>query len=155
VTKLKITLDICLAAMKEPNVKGIKTGDMVLARELANHPDTRGDFTVFFSGLDVLDVAYPYGIRKGLDGMFACTPKNIAAMYRCLDAGDAAGGGRHLDRILAMRQVFIDHGILPSFTAAMNLLGYAGTFHPDYQTAVGDAAREKVEAKLREIGELS
>jgi 4-hydroxy-tetrahydrodipicolinate synthase len=153
VTKLKITLDIVLDAMKEPNIKGIKTGDIVLARELANHPDRREDFTVFFSGLDIFDVAYEYGIKKNLDGMFACTPVNTMAMYRCFSSGDIAGGGKYLNNILAMRQVFIEFGVLTTFSVAMNLLGYSGKFHADYGLTVSGAAAEKVAAKLKEIGE--
>ena len=155
VTKVKITLDTVLFLARDKKFAGIKTGDLVLARELKRHPDIRPDFQVLFSGLDLFDVAYSYGIQRNLDGMFCCTPRNAADMYRCLKTGDFNGGGKHLDNILSLRQTFLTTGgIFPSFTAAMNLLGYEGNFSPDYAISVGQDAILKIEAAMKKIGEL-
>lgn len=155
VTKVKINLDTVLFLMKDSRFAGIKTGDLTLARQLKNHPDVRRDFQVLFSSLDFLDVAYNYGIRHNLDGMFSCTPRNIANMYGCLKEGNIHEGGKYLDNILSLRQAFVAAGgIFPSFTAAMNLLGYKGSFSPDYCISPGQEVVVKIKTVMKSIGEL-
>ncbi len=41
----------------------------------------KDDFSVFYSGLDLFDVALNSGVGKNLDGMFTCTPYNSKKMY--------------------------------------------------------------------------
>jgi 4-hydroxy-tetrahydrodipicolinate synthase len=155
VTKTKITLDTVLSLMKDTRLAGIKTGDLTLARELKNHPERQPDFQVLFSGLELFDVAFTYGIRHNLDGMFCCTPKNTAKMYKYLKNGDVNQSIRHLDNILSLRKVFAaTAGIFPSFTAAMNLLGYEGNFSPDYCIPACENTIEKIESFMKSIGEL-
>jgi dihydrodipicolinate synthase/N-acetylneuraminate lyase len=75
--------------MKVPNIMGIKTGDLAMARVLSRlQPSVNPDFSVFFSGLDVFDAAYHYGIKKNLDGMFSCTAAISSRMYNALENGD-------------------------------------------------------------------
>ena len=45
-------------------------------------------------------------------------------------------------------------GIWPTFSYAMNLLGYEGNFAPDYEPGIGDEARKTVEESLSKLGEL-
>ncbi len=154
VTKIKITLGMALELMAVPNFKGIKSGDINLARDLMNSGSVKDGFEILFSGLDIFDVAYAYGVRKNLDGMFCCTPKNATAMYKALAAGDAKKASKHLDNIVALRNVFVAVNVFPGFTYAMNELGYEGNFGFDYQLPVTDAQKELVRAKMVEIGEL-
>src|SRR5450756_662754 len=114
------------------NIKGIKTGNIATARELLRSEKKKDNFSVIFSGLDVFDIAYHYGINMNLDGMFSCTPFTTGKMYRCLENGDISQAGRLLDQILALRNEFIQIGVFSGFTYAMNLLGYEGIFAPDY-----------------------
>lgn len=93
VTKVKITTDTAEYLMSSDNIKGIKTGDIVTARELMRSEKRRDDFSVMFSGLDVFDAAYKYGIRMNLDGMFSCTPVTSGEMYRALEKGDMVKAG--------------------------------------------------------------
>jgi dihydrodipicolinate synthase/N-acetylneuraminate lyase len=89
VTQTKISFETAMKLSKVPGMKGIKTGDVVLARKLIRELGEDSSFEVFFSGLDLFDMAYKYGLKANLDGMFACTlqvsflpPKNIST---CMD----------------------------------------------------------------------
>lgn len=154
VTKIKITLETVLSIVENKKFAGIKSGDIVLDRELTLRKDIPEDFAVLFSNLDIFDVAYKFGIRKNLDGMFCCTPVNARKCYDSFAKGDFSEASVYLNNIISLRNVFAEYGIFPSFTAAMNLLGYEGSFGPDYIGKVNDAAIEKIAEKLKEIGEL-
>lgn len=154
VTKIKITMETVLSLIDDSRFAGIKSGDIVLDRELTLRPDIREDFAVLFSNLDIFDAAYKFGIRKNLDGMFACTPINAHKCYDSFGKGDFVVGAKYLNNIISLRNIFAEYGIFPSFTAAMNLLDYEGCFGPDYMGSVGDSATERIAAKLKEIGEL-
>lgn len=153
VTKIKITMETVLSVIEDRRFAGIKSGDLVLDRELTLRAGQE-EFAVLFSNLDLFDAAYKFGIRKNLDGMFSCTPNNAHKCYESLAKCDFEASTKYLDNIISLRNVFAEYGIFPSFTAAMNLLGYEGSFGPDYMGQVGGAAVERITAKLREIGEL-
>lgn len=152
VTQSKITAETAVKLMNVPNIAGIKTGDLSTARVLSRmKPSVNPEFRVMFSGLDVFDVAYGYGIRENLDGMFSCTAAITSVMYKALEAGDAALAAKSLDDILLLRETLVEVGVFPGFTCAMNLLGFEGTFHPDYMNSVTPAQREKVKACMQQL----
>ncbi len=140
VTQNPLGTDDVRILMKHGNIRGIKTANMVIAREITKDPEKPSYFNVLFSGLDVCDVAYRYGIEYYLDGMFSCTPNLTGAMDKALAAKDHDKAAVMLDRILDLRSIFVKHGVFASFTAAMNILGYEGRFHPDYHIDVTQTA---------------
>lgn len=154
VTKNKISFDIAERFIKDPRFGGIKSGDFALAKDLLHCAKKPESFDILFSDLDLFDAAWKYGIRRILDGMFSCTPVNARSMYRCFQAGDMEKGSRYLTRIIELRKLFFEYGVFPSFTAAMNLLGCEGNFHVDYQEGIPEAGREKIKARMKEIGEI-
>jgi 4-hydroxy-tetrahydrodipicolinate synthase len=140
---------------KNPNIKGIKSGNLVTHRLLMRAEDRPADFTQMFSNLDEFDIAYKYGIDKNLDGMFACTPKTAQKMYQALDAGDYALGGKYLDDIIALRNLFLTTPcLMKAFTHAMHLLGCEGNFAQDYNRDIPDADKERVTAAMKALGEI-
>lgn len=154
VTKVKITLEVLSSLIDDKRFAGIKSGDLLLNKELVKKPGIRQDFSVLFSTLDLFDAAYLYGITKNLDGMFSCTPKNASECYKYFAKGDMETGSKCLNNIISLRDVFVTYGVFPSFTAAMNLLGYEGSFGPDYMGSVSEEAKEHIAARMREIGEI-
>ena len=154
VTKIKITSDTVFELVDNNMFAGIKTADIALCKEIKNKPDLRDDFSVLCSALDIFDVAYTYGITKNLDGMFSCTPKNTYSCYSEFAAGNFMAGLKYLGNIISLRNLFIENGVFPSFTVAMNQLGYEGSFNPDYMIKVNDEAKVKIIEKLKEIGEI-
>lgn len=137
------------------NIKGIKSGNLVTQRILMRAEDRPADFVQMFSGLDVFDVAYKYGIDYNLDGMFACTPKTAQKMYKALEAGDMATAGAALDGILDLRDLFLDTPcLMMAFSHAMNLLGCAGNFGVDYQKDVSEADKARVADAMKKLGEI-
>lgn len=154
VTKIKITMEIMSKIIDDKKFAGIKSGDILLNKQLINGTEIRSDFSVLFSTLDLFDTAYLYGITKNLDGMFSCTPRNASDCYRHFANGDIETGSKYLENIVSLRDVFVKYGVFPSFTVAMNLLGYEGNFSPDYMGTIGAEAREHIAAKMKEIGEI-
>ncbi|NSW90842.1 MAG: dihydrodipicolinate synthase family protein [Firmicutes bacterium] len=132
ITKVKINADTVEYLMDNDNIKGIKTGDIFTARVLMRSEKKKDDFSILFSGLDIFDVAYKYGIKMNLDGMFSCTHPIADKMYRLMEQGDYRGGAACLDQILTLRNLFIKVGVMRGFSYAMNLMGYEGYFCPDY-----------------------
>ena len=153
VTKQKITYPMLEKLAKHPNIKGIKSGDIVLARQVKlNMPD----FEFLFSNIDVFDVALSYGIDKVLDGMFSATPKNAEKFIKAAWNGNMADCSKYLDNILKLRDFWITNGpLMFAFTQAMNLLGMDGIYCNDY-TYVAESPELKaaVEGCMKEIGEL-
>ena len=132
ITKVKINADTVEYLMDNDNIRGIKTGDIFTARVLMRSEKKKDNFGILFSGLDIFDIAYKCGIKMNLDGMFGCTHPIADKMYRLMAQGDYGGGAECLDRILALRNMFIKVGVMRGFTYAMNLMGYEGRFCPDY-----------------------
>jgi 4-hydroxy-tetrahydrodipicolinate synthase len=148
VTQNPLTTEDVRILMKHGNIMGIKTANMMIAREITKDSEKPSYFNVLFSGLDVCDVAYKYGIEYYLDGMFSCTPNLTGAMNTALLAQDHDKAGIMLDRILSLRALFIKHNVFASFTAAMNILGYEGRFHPDYHFDVTQTAIKEIKDYL-------
>ena len=147
VTKYKITIDVIDKVINHPNIKGIKTVDWEMIKMIERKYPT-ADFVCLYSGLDAFDYSWQIGIKKNLDGMFCCTPKNGTALYDCLGKGDYEGARRHLDNILLLRNTMIANGLMRCFTECMSLLGFEGNFHQDY---VAPIDRENARAIMREI----
>ena len=140
---------------KNPLIKGIKSGNMVTQRILHRAEDRPADFTMMYSNLDDFDIAYKWGIDKNLDGMFACTPKTAQKMYQALAAGDYAAGGKYLDDIIALRNLFLTTPcLMKAFTHAMHLLGCEGNFAQDYNRDIPEADKERVTAAMKALGEI-
>lgn len=152
--RYKCNLDDMLELAKLPNIKGIKTGDLVLLKSLMD-AKLRDDFTPIFSNSDLFVVGRPFGVDHYLDGIFACFPKTAGKAERAYAAGDFATGKALLDSIMHARDEMFVMGIWPSFSAAMNLLGCEGCFAPDYDTDFDDASLEKTRAILLGMGEIA
>ena len=58
------------------------------------------------------------------------------------------------DNITDLRDCFLANDLMPSFTAAMNMLGYDGDFAQDYNSPVTETAIANVRAELIRIGGL-
>ena len=155
VTKIKITYDMAVQMSKEiPNLKGMKSGDIEMMRNLTMYGELPADFNLLFSGLDIFDVAYRFGIRKNLDGMFDCTPVNGGKMYRALEKEDYDTAAVCLKNIISLRNLMIKYNVFAAFTVVMNALGFEGSFNPDFMLPVGEEGKAELIAKLKAIGEL-
>ncbi len=142
-----------LAAM--PNLKGMKTGDIVLCKQLLKDPEVEEkNFEIVFSGLDIFDVGYKYGLTRCLDGMPACTPYNTGKLFEALANDDYEAAHKYLKNVLDLRDLFVVNDLWPSFTASMNMLGYEGEFGPDYCLDITKEAYENVLAEMKRIGEI-
>ena len=155
VTQSKITYGIVKELVQTvPNLVGIKSADINMFRKLKLDKEIPEDFLAIYSGLDNFDIAYKWGIDKCLDGMPAATPKNSGKLFRAMAEGDYESGAKYLDNILALRDFFVAHDLWPSFSTAMNLLGYEGNFAPDYVSPIKPAYVEEIKNELIRIGEL-
>ena len=153
VTKVKISTATIEYLMTVENIKGIKTGDIATAKVLMQSEYKKDDFNVLFSGLDIFDIAYKFGIKMNLDGMFACTSKITTEMYSNLEKGNFDTASKCLNDILLLRNTFVEVGVFEGFTYAMNLLGFKGTFSPDYME-IKPENMDKVKACMNNLGLL-
>lgn len=154
VTQSKITYDMVLELIRDvPNMAGIKSADLQMFRKLKLNPEVPEDFVMVYSGLDTFDIAYKWGITNCLDGMLSCTPANTEEMFCAMAAGDYATAAQCLNNIVALRDFFVSHDLWPSFTAAMNLLGYEGSYGPDYVSEIQEGYSEAIRQEMLRIGE--
>lgn len=153
VAQLKIDIGIISKVIDHKNIKGMKSADWELIKEI-ERKFPNADFVALCSRLDSFDYMNQIGIDKNLDGMFACTPKTSRRMYDCMEKGDFVGARAHLDNILLLRDTMIAHGLMGCFTHCMNLLGYEGNFHQDFRPAITDAAKQVMLEVMKKIGEL-
>lgn len=155
VTQSKITYDMVVELIRDiPNLKGIKSGDTVMLRKLKLNPEVPVDFLMAYSGLDMFDIAYKWGLDVCLDGMMACTPKNSKKLFDAMANGDYETAATALNNIIALRDFFIPRELWVAFSAAMNLLGYEGDFAPDYVPSIKEEYIEEIREELVRIGEL-
>lgn len=153
VTQFRVSMGVIDAIIGHENVKGMKSANWELIKAIERKYPT-ADFECLYSGLDSFDHANVLGIKKNLDGMFCCTPKNGKAMYECAEKGDVAGMRRHLDNILLMRDTMLSNGLMMCFTYCMNILGIDGNFHQDYTAQAAEGAIEVMRETLKKIGEI-
>ena len=155
VTQAKITYDMVLEMIETiPNYIGIKSADTQMFRKLSLNPAVSDDFIMVYSGLDIFDIAYKWGIDKCLDGMLSCTPTNTGKMFKAMESGDYRTAGECLNNIISLRDLFVDHDLWPCYTYAMNLLGYEGYYAPDYVARyASDEAMKLVKDEMIRIGE--
>lgn len=154
VTKIKITREIVDKLVNHPNIAGIKTADWELIHYI-DHTYPEANFQCLYSGLDTLDYANKMGITKNLDGMFACTPKNVIKLYNAINAGDYIAARKCLDNILLMRDAMVStRNLMTTFSYAMELLGCPGNYHPDYCLPINEAEKALAEEIMRKIGEI-
>lgn len=155
VTKFKITYEmVCKLHEKLPNFCGIKSADLAMLRKIRLNPELE-DLSLFYSGLDTFDIAYPWGVGCVLDGMFTCTPVNAKKLIAAMDAGNREEAAVALSNILLFRDRMLDWDLWPAYSYAMNLLGFEGLHAPDWVTEVSQEIKEKVHETMVEIGELS
>lgn len=156
VCQAKITYDMVLELIETvPNFAGIKSADTVMFRKLKLNPNVPKDFIMVYSGLDMFDVAYKWGIDNCLDGMLSSTPYNTGKMFKAMANGDYTTAAACLDNIVALRDYYVANDLWPSFTASMNLLGCEGYFGQDYNNPVTDTITANVRAEMIRIGELA
>ena len=148
VTQSPISSNTVLQLMKNKNIKGIKSGNMNLISEIMRSNKLVDGFDLLYSGLDTFDVALEGGITKNLDGMFSCTPINSEKMYY------GNNPSKYLNKILTLRNIFIKHGVLNSFSYAMELIGCEGIYHEDYTKEVNETAKLEIKNYMSEIGEI-
>jgi 4-hydroxy-tetrahydrodipicolinate synthase len=154
ITKHKITYPMAMRLSQIPNIRGIKSGDLVLIKALFENPDLKSDFLPVFSGSDLFAVSNQYGIKNYLDGIFACFPRTISQVQKFFDAEEYDKAGEALNRMMAGRDQMFALGIWPAFSCAMNLLGYEGSFAPDYEPVLDGPASQRVFEILQKCGEL-
>ncbi len=155
VTQFKITYPMVKTLMKEvPNLIGIKSADLQLFRKLKLDPEVPEDFILVCSNLDVMDVAYQWGMTNGLDGMFTATPANSKKLFDAMNHGDFKEAAAYLSNILTLRDFFVGHDLWPTYTKTMNLLGYEGEFGPDFVPPFNEEYAQELKALLVKLGEL-
>ena len=155
VTQCKITYEMVLQLLREiPSLAGIKSADLQMFRRLKLNPEVPEDFIMVYSGLDTFDIAYRWGITNCLDGMLSCTPRTSKALFDSLAKDDREAAGRHLNAIVALRDLFITHDLWPSYTAAMNALGYEGSYGPDYADVLPAEEQQIIRQTMTAMGEI-
>lgn len=152
VTKTKIEVATVEHLYASKAVFGIKTGDIYTAKMLMQSSGADNGLEILFSGTDLFDTAYIAGLKKQLDGMFACTATVSKNMYESLSKDDFMSAKKYYDDIILLRDTFIGVGVFSGFSYAMNLLGYEGNFAPDYLVKLTDGQKEKVRLCLDKIG---
>lgn len=155
VTQSKITYDMVLELLREvPNLAGIKSADLQMFRKLKLNSEVPKDFIMVYSGLDTFDVAYKWGIDCCLDGMMSCTPVNSGKLFTSMAEGDFEKAAVYLNQIVGLRDFFVARDLWPSFSAAMNLLGYEGNFGLDYVSPIKEEYIAQIREELIRIGEV-
>lgn len=152
VTQTKIEAPTAAQLMELDNIAGIKTGDLPTARVLNRlRLQRKARFNILFSGLDVFDFAYSGGLRMQLDGMFACTTPIAKKLYENLEQGNLSAAGQCLDEVLLLRNTFVEVGVMSGFSYAMNLLGFAGSFTPDYAVELSGQQKDAVKQCMQQL----
>lgn len=153
-SNVNLTYDAVLKISECQKIKGIKTGNIILAKALHDSKKIKKDFTPILSNSDLFAVGYAYGIEHYLDGIFACFPKTIQRAQDAFNRNDHVSAREALNEMMEVRDFMISVGTRPSFTYAMNLLGFEGNFGPDYEEELSEENKKKMRELLTKIGEM-
>ncbi|MCM4173523.1 dihydrodipicolinate synthase family protein [Arenibacter sp. TNZ] len=154
VTQAPVTFEIMEALADIPNIKGIKTGNITLIREIQRSNYRNDAFSVLYSGLDLFDIALNSGIRKNLDGMFTCTPFNSKKLYENLEQNSLKTNSIYLSNILNLRNIFLKESVFSAYSYAMELLGCPGDYHPDYSLPISEKLKKEIYNFMKTIKEI-
>ena len=116
ITQHKLNYAMVKKLAEVPNLKGIKSADLVLIKALHDDPDLKKDFMPIFSGSDLFGVANQYGIKNYLDGIFSCFPATIGKVQKCFDAEDYEGAKYWLKMMMDARDDMLAGGHWPMFS---------------------------------------
>lgn len=152
--KVNLSLSHITELAKVKNIRGVKTGNIILARAILDSPEISGEFTPILSNSDLFAVGYAYGIHHYLDGIFACFPAAVKRVQDAFNRDDHGSARRHLNEMMDLRDYMIAVGLRPAFTYALNLLGFPGNFGPDYEETLSEDLKESVKEKFQALGEL-
>ncbi|NLJ41282.1 MAG: dihydrodipicolinate synthase family protein [Clostridiales bacterium] len=152
--RYKLTYQDVLELAAVGNINGIKTGDTVLIKSLHDTTELKENFTPIFSNSDLFAVGHAYGIKHILDGIFACFPRTIKAAQEAFDKGDFEAGKAALNQMMKARDDMFVVGIWPAFSYAMNLLGFKGSFCPDYEPELTETEKSLIKSILEESKEI-
>jgi 4-hydroxy-tetrahydrodipicolinate synthase len=154
VTQAPLTSSILEPLMKIRNIRGMKTANLNMILDLMRNNAVRDDFSILYSGLDSFDAAIQAGIKRNLDGMFACTPHNSKMMYEDIDKPDSRKISKYLNNILRLRNIFLKEDVLAAFSYAMELLGCPGNYHCDYAVPVSEKLKADIQKCMKDIEEI-
>ena len=153
VTQSPVTFEILATLADIPNIKGLKTANLGLILEMQRNSYRNDNFSVFYSGLDLFDVAIHSGIRKNLDGMFTCTPFNSKKLYENLEQDNLLNNSIYLNNILTLRNTFLKENIFSAYSFAMQILGCPGNYQSDYDLPVSENLKEEISHCMKIIEE--
>jgi len=149
-TKVKIELETALKLSQHPNIHGAKCShDPIYVKNLAQMTAGK-DFEVIHAFYDLVDVFLSYGMTSNLDGFYGIMPSWLKEIKQSYDKRDFEKITRRQMKMTALRNAFIELGVFPAFTKAMNLLGFEGRFHPSHLAPLDKANELKVEKLLKE-----
>ena len=154
VTQSPVTFKIMEVLADIPNIKGIKTANLPLILEMRRNNYRDEDFSVFYSGLDLFDIALHSGIGKNLDGMFTCTPLNSAKLYERAEKGKMDRLAIYLNNIILLRNLFLKENIFSAYSYAMELIGCPGNYQADYDTPVSEKLKSEIHEFMKAIKEI-
>ena len=154
VTQSPVTFGILEALADSPNIKGLKTANLGLILEMQRNNYRDDHFSVFYSGLDLFDVAIPSGIKKNLDGMFTCTPFNSKKLYGDSKQDNMKNNSKYLNNMLTLRNIFLKENIFSAYSYAMQLLGCPGNYQSDYDLPVSENLKEEIVYCMKTIKEI-
>ena len=154
ITQHKLTFPMVKKLAQVPNIKGIKSADLMLIKALHDDPEIKEEFMPIFSGSDLFVLANQYGIKNYLDGIFSCFPATVSKVQVCFDKEDYEGAKYWLKQIMDGRDEMRAGGQWPMFSYDMNLLGCEGLFGHDYDPPANETQRATVEALMKRLGEI-
>lgn len=153
VTQSPVTYGIVKSLSEIPTIKGIKTANLALILDMQRNGCIRSDFSVFFSGLDLFDIALRIGIGRNLDGMFTCTPVNSKKLYDT-DQNSPETKSMYLKNILELRNLFLRGNLFSAYSYAMELVGCPGNYQADYDLPVSEKLKEEILSCMKAIKEI-
>jgi dihydrodipicolinate synthase/N-acetylneuraminate lyase len=81
-------------------------------------------------------------------------PKSTSKAYAYFETGDIENAKFVLKQMMDVRDKMLNMGIWAAFTYAMNLLGYKGSFSPDYERKLREAQKQQVKEQMKKLKEV-
>ncbi len=147
-TKIKIELQTALQLSRHPNIHGAKCShDPVYVKTLAQMT-AESDFEIIHGCYDFVDVFLAYGLTANVDGFYGIMPAWIKEIKLAYAEKDFAKISRRQRIMSDLRNDFLEIGVFPAFSVAMNLLGFEGRFFPSHMAPLDENDKAKVKMLL-------
>jgi 4-hydroxy-tetrahydrodipicolinate synthase len=152
ITKNKIALETQKKLAEHRNIWGCKCSEHPdYIRKLVEYFRDGKDYKIIEAQFDLFDLFHRIGAKLHLDGFICLFPQWLKLYWNDLESGNWEACRQWQNKISRLRDAFIEINIWATFSYAMNLIGYKGSFAPLHMRPLSDEEKKSVKELMTDF----